>query len=96
MVDAEGHVTGRWTIDRSFDGRTRTRPDGVIYLVTGAGGARLYDENQTDAPSSWQPFTARMVSDVHSLTVVDVDATRLLVRQLSADGDELDRFVVTR
>jgi 3',5'-cyclic AMP phosphodiesterase CpdA len=96
MVDAEGHVTGRWTIDRSFDGRTRTRPDGVIYLVTGAGGARLYDPDQTDAPSSWQPFTARLVSDVHSLTVVDVDATRLLVRQLSADGDELDRFVVTR
>ena len=95
-IDPEGRVEGRWTLDRSFDGRTRTRPDGVIYLVTGAGGARLYNTDQHDDPASWQPFTARFVSNIHSLTVVDVDAPTLTVRQVSAEGDELDRFVVTR
>ena len=67
-----GHVDGRWTLDTAFDGATRTRPDGVIYVVTGAGGARLYNPEQHDDPASWQAFTAQFVSNVHSLTVVDV------------------------
>ncbi|MHC5544091.1 hypothetical protein ACYOEI_38180, partial [Singulisphaera rosea] len=71
-------------------------PDGVIYLVTGAGGARLYNRDQNDDASSWEDFTARFVSNIHSLTVVDLDASRLTVRQVSGDGKELDRFEVTR
>jgi hypothetical protein len=96
MINAEGHVAGKWTLDTAFDGQIRTRPDGVIYLVTGAGGARLYDPAQNDDAASWQPFTTKFVSNIHSLTVVDVDAAQLLVRQISAAGEELDRFVVTR
>src|SRR5256885_6468976 len=45
-----------WTLDKKFDGATRTKPDGVIYLVTGAGGARVYNPEQQDAPATWQPF----------------------------------------
>jgi hypothetical protein len=33
---------------------------------------------------------------VHSLTVADVDGSSITLRQLSADGQELDRFVVTK
>lgn len=95
-ADGEGHVRGRWTLDTAFDGRTRTRPDGVIYLITGAGGARLYDSTWHGGPAPREEFTARFVSNIHSLTVVDVDADRLLVRQVSAEGVELDRFAVTR
>src|SRR5262245_8991285 len=36
-------VDGDWTLDKKFDGVTRTRPEGVIYLVTGAGGAGVYN-----------------------------------------------------
>lgn len=95
-VGPDGHVRGRWALDTAFDGATRTRPDGVIYVVTGAGGARLYDRERGDDASSWQEFTARFVSDTHSLTVVDLDATRLTVRQVTAEGKEVDRFVVTK
>jgi hypothetical protein len=95
-VVAAGHVKGRWTVDTAFDGTTRTRPDGIIYLVTGAGGARLYDSDQHGDADSLQEFTARFVSNTHSLTVVDVDATKLTVRQVSAEGEEVDRFDVTR
>lgn len=95
-VEPSGHVKGRWTLDKVFDGKSQTRPDGVIYLVTGAGGARLYNQDQHDDASSWEDFTARFVSNIHSLTVVDVDAARLTVRQVSGDGKELDRFEVTR
>ncbi len=89
-------VNGRWTLDKSFDGRTDTTPDGVIYLVTGAGGQKLYNPEQNDDPDSWQKFTDKFVSRVHSLTVADVDGKTLTIRQLAPDGQELDRFVITK
>lgn len=89
-------VAGSWILDRSFDGRDRTKPEGVIYLITGGGGARLYNPEQQDDHNSWKEFTVRFVSRVHSLTVADVDGATLTVRQLSLDGEELDRFVITR
>jgi hypothetical protein len=89
-------VNGRWTLDKSFDGHTDTTPDGVIYVVTGAGGQTLYNPEQQDDRDSWQGFTARFVSTVHSLTVADVDGQSLTIRQLTGDGAEVDRFVVTK
>jgi hypothetical protein len=95
-VAADGRVAGRWTLDTAYDGIRRTRPDGIIYIVSGAGGARLYSREQHDDAESWQDFTARFIANTHSLTVVDVTAGRLTLRQVSAAGAELDRFVVTR
>ena len=89
-------VPGRWALDKAFDGIENTRPDGVIYLVTGGGGAGLYNPEQQDQPSTWQPFTDKFISKVHSFTVADVAGQTLTVRQVSVDGEELDRFVVTR
>jgi hypothetical protein len=89
-------VNGRWTLDKSFDGRTDTTPDGVIYVITGAGGQHLYNPEQQEDPDSWQKFTDKFVSKVHSLTVVDVDASTLTIQQITADGQELDRFIVTK
>jgi len=65
-------------------------------LITGAGGNTLYNPEQQDAPASWQPFTHKFISKVHSLTVADVNGKALTVRQVSAEGVELDRFVVTK
>ncbi len=91
-----GQVPGRWTLDTTFDGVRHTKPDGVIYLVTGAGGARLYNPDQTKRPESWYDFTARFISDIHSLTVVDATPDSLILRQISFDGHEIDRAVVTK
>ncbi len=95
VVDAD-KVPGRWTLDKSFDGRDKTRPIGVIYVITGAGGATLYDVDQQDDPASWQPYTDKFISRINSLTVADVNGPTLTVRQVAADGRELDRFVVTK
>lgn len=92
----KGRIDGRWTLDKAFDGRQNTRPNGVIYLVTGAGGAGLYNPEQQNDPGSWQEFTHKFISTVHSLTVADVDGRTLTVRQVSVSGEELDRFVVTK
>ena len=89
-------IPGRWTLDTAYDGRDHTRPRGVIYVITGAGGADLYNPDQEDDPASWQPFTCKLIARVHSLSVADVDGPTLTVRQVAADGREVDRFVVTR
>jgi predicted phosphodiesterase len=88
-------LDGTWTLDRNFDGTSRTRAEGVIYVVSGAGGASLYNPEQEDDPATWQEFTSRFVAKVHSLTVADVDGRKVTVRQLSRYGEELDRFVLT-
>jgi len=89
-------VSGEYTFDRGFDGAARTRAQHPIYIVTGAGGARLYDPDQTNEQQGWQPFTKQFVADVHSFTLVDATKKSLTVREIGANGKEVDRFVVTR
>ena len=89
-------VPGKWTLDKSFDGEKNTHPKGVLYVITGAGGANLYNKEQNGDPSSWLDFTNKFVSDVHSFTVIDAEARQLKFRQVSAGGKELDRFTISR
>ena len=96
-------VPGTFTLDTAFDGRRVTRPHGVIYLTTGAGGKRLYDADFTGTPARWlRPedrnvaYAARLVADRHSLTVVDMRREELALRQVDEWGSEVDRFRITR
>ena len=89
-------VPGEFILDRKFDGATVTRPDGIIYIVTGAGGAGLYDPLQQVNRDTWNSFTTRFVSQVNSLSVVDVNGKTLTYRQLDVYGAEVDRFTLTK
>jgi predicted phosphodiesterase len=89
-------VPGKWTLDKTYDGKKNTRPKGVIYLVTGAGGAGLYNPDQGDDPESWMGFTNRFVSKVHSLTVAEINGHTAKFRQVSATGEEVDAFTITK
>ena len=89
-------VNGQWTLDKAFDGKTNTRPDGIVYLITGAGGQLLYDPEQTNSPASYQPFTSKFISNIHSLTVADVDGKSLKIKQLDVNGKEIDSFTITK
>ncbi len=89
-------VAGEWTLDKTFDGISSTRPKGVLYLITGAGGASLDSPDQQNKPAAWQPFTAKYIADVHSLTTIDINGKTLMFRQISAQGKELDHFTVTK
>ena len=89
-------VEGEFTVDQAYDGTKHTRAQGIIHIVTGAGGADLYDGWQTGKRESWQPWTRSFISDRHSFTVLDATADRLSLRQLDAQGRELDAFALTR
>jgi len=91
------------TIDRAFDGVANTRPDGILYIVTGAGGRHLYDTGFTDNPSRWThaddghvDYVAKMVTDRHSLSVFDIDGARLTMTQIDESGREIDRIASRR
>jgi len=89
-------VNGKWTLDKKFDGDRNTKPNGVIYIVTGAGGQTLYNPEQTKDTDSWQKFTVRFESTVHSFTLLDVNGSVLTLRQVNINGKEIDRVKITK
>ena len=89
-------VNGRWTLDKNFNGKRNTRPNGIIYITTGAGGQGLYNPEQQKDTDSWQKFTTKFVSTVHSFTIMDVNGGTLTLRQIDINGKEVDRIKITK
>lgn len=102
--DPRGRVNGTFTLDEKFDGVNNTRPDGVIHIVSGGGGAGLYSVNfektveflKKEHPQNWAPFTAKYVADKHSFTLVELTPEELVLRQIAIDGKEVDRIKITK
>jgi acid phosphatase type 7 len=92
----EKPIDGTFTLEKEFDGVRNTHPKGVIYIVSGAGGQSLYDPAQEKQPETWQEFTAKFVSSIHSFTLVDIQGGELTLRQISENGDLLDRIRITK
>ena len=67
-----------------------------FYIVTGAGGAKLYDPEHEKHPESWQQFTDKFVSSVNSFSLVDIDGGSFTMRQVDKNGNEVDRFVIKK
>jgi len=96
-------VPGAFTVDRIFDGVRNTKPDGILYITTGAGGHDLYNLEMNDRSETWKrewdgnvEYTAVMKTDRHSLTVFEMDARRLELKQIDEWGREIDRVVFTK
>ncbi|MEO5581912.1 MAG: metallophosphoesterase [Saprospiraceae bacterium] len=85
-----------WTLDKEFNGKTDTSPNGVIYIVTGAGGQVLYDPEQQNDPSSWQKFTDKFISLIHSFSLLDINGNNLKFSQVGSDGSNLDSFEINK
>ncbi|MBZ0186931.1 MAG: metallophosphoesterase [Candidatus Obscuribacterales bacterium] len=96
VIDDTGLVKGKIELDSSFDGVGKTRPDGVIYIVTGAGGAPRDSEYLHEHPELREPFTCRLIGDRHSFTLLDVDGDKLSLRQIDQDGVEIDVILLTK
>ena len=102
--DARGRVNGTFTFDTAFDGITKTKPNGIIHIVSGGGGATLYKTDfaktvakmLAETPENYQPLTEKFTADQHSFSLVDLTPTTFEMRQLSIEGAELDHFKITR
>jgi 3',5'-cyclic AMP phosphodiesterase CpdA len=101
--DKRGRVNGSLALDREYDGVSNTRPNGVIHLVSGGGGAKLYsldlqktvEQLMKDHPDNYQPLTAKYVPE-HSFTVFDMTSDELAVEQINLEGKVVDSFRVTK
>jgi acid phosphatase type 7 len=104
IVSKEGRVDGNFTLDTDFDGRTDTTPNGIIYIVTGAAGAPLYDTKQSnnpetwkhDPPSNWVPFTQKLIANVYSYTWIETKGKELHLQQVDQDGNVIDEITITK
>ena len=89
-------VNGRWALDKKFDGKRHTKTNGVIYITTGAGGQGLYNAEQQKDIDSWQRFTTKFVSTVHSFTIMDVNGSELVLKQIDINGKGVDTIKITK
>ncbi|HEX3877631.1 MAG TPA: metallophosphoesterase [Bryobacteraceae bacterium] len=95
-VGPKGEVAGDWNFDKSFKDGGNTRPQGVIYIVSGAGGAGLYSVGMQKEPSTWQPFTYKFVSEEHSMSVLDISGKNFKLKQISDSGQQVDAFQIVK
>ena len=93
-----GHeIAGEFERDRSFDGKTKTKPNGILYITTGGGGnPSLHSPEQTDNPETWQTFTAKYNASVNQFTDLRIDETRLTLRQIDLDGKLIDEIRISK
>lgn len=84
---------GKTLIDRSYRGDGKA--NGIVTVVTGAGGAELYDQMLAAKPATWKPFTARYVAG-YSYTRLEVGAGAIRISQIGIGGKALDTFRIVR
>ncbi len=96
-------VPGTWIVDRTFDGKSKTKPDGILYLTTGAGGQELYNRGFDDAPEKWLhpqddniAYVSRFIASQHSLSIFDIEGKTLTLTQIGENGQTLDKIHVTK
>ncbi len=92
----QGELQGELEWDTVWDGKAESRPDGIIHIVTGAGGANLHFKGKAVKQSRIRPFLDNYVLDTHSFSLLDIHGGRLDFRQVGVDGAVLDQFTLVK
>lgn len=91
-----GFVFGKFDIDKTYNGESNSKANGVIYVVTGAGGAHLSSPQLDVEPGQWLPFTKTFIAKQHSMTFCHAEGKKLTVQQVACDGSVVDHFALTK
>jgi 3',5'-cyclic AMP phosphodiesterase CpdA len=84
-----------WKVDRTFDGRHNKKPQGVIYVVNGAGGAYLYNPELSSSSSQLLPFQ-QVYSSTFSFGKLTVNNKSLSYEQVDHSGKLIDSFRIDK
>jgi acid phosphatase type 7 len=93
-ANPDGTVSGEFVLDKLFDGKKNLHPIGVIYMVSGAGGAALYGA-APQLPNATN-FTDKFNSSTHSLTLCEINRGELKCSQIDEDGKIIDSFKIQK
>lgn len=88
----EGFVYGRLQLDRQFDDKPHQKPNGIIYVVTGGGGAPLSIDPGASNRDAWQPFTKLYRNDIHCFSECEITDRDFVFKQIADDGKVIDGF----
>lgn len=66
---------------------------GIVYVVSGAGGASLY---AAKAPEQRAEYVERLVDDTYSFTVLEIQGPMLHGRQVAVNGALLDEWQIEK
>lgn len=91
-----GFVYGKYKLDKSFDGITKTHPDGVIYVISGGGGAEPAERRIQDDATRWQPFTRKFYCEKNSFSLCRIKGKELELQQIADDGKVIDSIKVSK
>jgi predicted phosphodiesterase len=102
--DKRGRLDGDFTIDDEFDGKKNTRPEGVIHIVAGGGGATLYGPGldktavtlKKEHGDNYADYTAKMVVDRHTFVIVDLTPDSFDLRAIDVTGKMFDQMIITK
>jgi predicted phosphodiesterase len=95
-INTDGTVDGAILLDKDYDGEKNQHPSGIIYLVSGAGGAPLYGPISIKNPNIPRTFTKIFDSDHHSFTDCVVSGNSLAIKQIAGDGTIVDSFNIQK
>jgi 3',5'-cyclic AMP phosphodiesterase CpdA len=95
-LNPDGTVGGTIVKDLKFDGSKYTKPKGIIYIVTGAGGAELYKSLPGAKIGKTLDFTNKFDSEHYSLSDCTIDGNKFELKQISAEGELLDQFTIMK
>lgn len=88
-----GEAGGKFRAETSWRSGQPTR--GTIHVVTGSGGAPLYDQSIARNRARWQPFTAQYTAG-YGFTQLDLEGGSATVRQIGNRGQVLDEFQIVK
>ncbi len=83
------------TVDLEFDGVTNRKPQGVLYIITGAG-CTLLKPKLRPSVQGVSETSAFICEDKNSLTVLDFGQRTLTIRQLDPLLEEIDCIVIEK
>ena len=86
---------GKMVLDKGFDGITNRKPNGVIYIVSGAGGL-LVSHDMRPETHGLMESCYKIGDRKNSFTVIELDGKTLLLRQIDTDNEEVDRFSIEK
>jgi predicted phosphodiesterase len=93
-TNPDGTVSGEFSLDKQFDGKKNLHPKGVIYIVSGGGGAALYG-SAASLPESFN-FIDKFDAKTHSMTLCEVKQKEFKLSQISEDGKIIDSFKIQK